>query len=51
MSRNQKIVVTQGGPYTVSGAVPLTIQVIKPNKQGLWWDWEEPTGELSCQRQ
>jgi CDGSH-type Zn-finger protein len=29
------------GPYIVSGNVPLAIQVITPNREGLSWDWKE----------
>jgi CDGSH-type Zn-finger protein len=36
-----KIVVTQDGPYVVTGEVPLAIQVIRPNAEGLSWNWEE----------
>jgi CDGSH-type Zn-finger protein len=36
-----KIIVTKDGPYIVSGGVPLTLQVIEPNKEGLSWDWRE----------
>lgn len=36
-----KIVVSENGPYIVSGNVPLSIQVITPNKEGLSWDWKE----------
>jgi CDGSH-type Zn-finger protein len=34
-----KIVVSENGPYIVSGDVPLSIQTITPNKEGLSWDW------------
>ena len=34
-----KIVVTKGGPYRVTGKVPLQIQSITPNKEGFSWDW------------
>jgi CDGSH-type Zn-finger protein len=37
--KNAKIVVTKGGPYVVSGTVPLEIQTITPNKEGFSWDW------------
>lgn len=40
-SQDQKIVVTVDGPYVVSGTVPLAIQVITPNEEGLSWDWTE----------
>ncbi|MCI4372943.1 MAG: CDGSH iron-sulfur domain-containing protein [Thermoplasmata archaeon] len=36
-----KIVVTKNGPYVVSGHVPLSVQVIRPNEEGLSWNWEE----------
>jgi len=36
-----KIVVSKDGPYIVSGNVPLAIQVITPNREGLSWDWKE----------
>ncbi|HLZ11159.1 MAG TPA: CDGSH iron-sulfur domain-containing protein [Candidatus Acidoferrum sp.] len=36
-----KIVVTKDGPYVVSGAVPISIQVITPNKEGSSWEWKE----------
>ena len=35
-----KIVVSKNGPYLVTGNVPLSIQVITPNK-GFSWDWVE----------
>jgi CDGSH-type Zn-finger protein len=36
-----KIVVTKNGPYAVSGNVPLSVQVIRPNEGGFSWNWEE----------
>ena len=36
-----KIVVSKDGPYLVSGGVPLSMQVIEPNKEGFSWDWKE----------
>ena len=38
---NMKIVVSKNGPYRVSGGIPLNIQVITPNKEGLSWDWKQ----------
>ncbi|MGI0091363.1 MAG: CDGSH iron-sulfur domain-containing protein [Nitrososphaerales archaeon] len=35
-----KIVVSKDGPYVVSGNVPLNMQLITPNKEGLSWEWE-----------
>jgi len=40
-SSGRKIVVSKDGPYIVSGKVPLAIQIITPNKEGLSWDWKE----------
>ena len=36
-----KIVVSKDGPYQVTGDVPLTMQLITPNDEGLSWDWKE----------
>jgi CDGSH-type Zn-finger protein len=36
-----KIVVSKNGPYVVKGNVPLSIQVIAPNKEGFSWEWKE----------
>jgi CDGSH-type Zn-finger protein len=41
--RAEKIVVKQDGPYLVTGDVPLSLQVITPNEEGLSWDWTEGT--------
>ncbi len=41
MSRVQKIVIAEDGPYIVSGSVRLAVQVITPNEEGLSWDWVE----------
>ena len=37
----KKIVVSKDGPYKVSGKIPLTMQIITPNEEGLSWDWKE----------
>src|SRR5579862_3225156 len=34
-----KVVITENGPYLVSGSVPLAVQVIAPNAEGFSWDW------------
>ena len=36
-----KIVVSKDGPYLVSGSVPLSIQIIMPNKEGYSWTWKK----------
>jgi CDGSH-type Zn-finger protein len=41
VNHDQKIVVTEDGPYVVSGAVPLSIFVITPDEDGFSWDWTE----------
>jgi CDGSH-type Zn-finger protein len=40
-SSEKKIVVSKDGPDIVSGSVPLAIQTIKPNREGLSWDWKK----------
>ena len=37
----RKIVVSKDGPYLVSGDVPLALQVITPNSDGMSWEWKE----------
>jgi CDGSH-type Zn-finger protein len=37
----RKIVVIKDGPYVVSGDVPLKLQVITPNSDGMSWEWKE----------
>ncbi len=41
MSLLKKIVVSKDGPYLVSGNIPLSVQVITPNKEGFSWDWKQ----------
>jgi CDGSH-type Zn-finger protein len=36
----RKIVVSKDGPYIVSEGVPLTMEIIQPNEEGLSWDWK-----------
>jgi len=40
-TQGKKIVVTKDGPYTVSGGVPIAIQIITPNREGFSWEWKE----------
>jgi len=40
-SSPKKIVVTKDGPYEVSGGIPLSMQIITPNKEGFSWDWKK----------
>jgi CDGSH-type Zn-finger protein len=40
-AEGMKIVVTRNGPYRVTGSVPLSVVVIRPNEEGLSWNWEE----------
>src|SRR5437660_10013389 len=41
MKADQKIVVSENGPYVVTGSVPLSVQVIIPDKNGFSWEWRE----------
>jgi CDGSH-type Zn-finger protein len=36
-----KIVVSENGPYLVTGSVPLRVQTITPNQERLSWEWTE----------
>jgi CDGSH-type Zn-finger protein len=36
-----KIVVSENGPYVVTGQVPLAVQTIEPNRDGFSWNWVE----------
>jgi CDGSH-type Zn-finger protein len=36
-----KIVVSENGPYLVSGSVPLALQTIEPNRERFSWNWVE----------
>ncbi len=36
-----KIIVSKNGPYCVFGDVPVGIQIITPNKEGMSWDWNQ----------
>ncbi len=40
-SETKRIVVTKNGPYLVFGSIPLRIQKIVSNQEGMSWDWEE----------
>jgi CDGSH-type Zn-finger protein len=37
----KKIIVSKDGPYLVSGNIPLSVQIITPNKEGFSWDWKQ----------
>ena len=36
-----RITVSKDGTYIVSGSIPLSMQIITPNEEGLSWDWKE----------
>lgn len=40
MSEQPKITVLEHGPYVVTGHVPLSLEVITPNRQGGSWEWK-----------
>ncbi|MGD0681338.1 MAG: CDGSH iron-sulfur domain-containing protein [Terracidiphilus sp.] len=37
----KKIVVSKDGPYIVSGDVPIAVQVIAPDRDGMSWEWKQ----------
>ncbi|TMI26603.1 iron-binding protein, partial [Candidatus Bathyarchaeota archaeon] len=37
---SRKIVISKDGPYIVSGGIPLTMEIIEPNAEGLSWNWK-----------
>ncbi|MGD0769151.1 MAG: CDGSH iron-sulfur domain-containing protein [Tepidisphaeraceae bacterium] len=39
-STEMRIVVSKDGPYLVSGGLPVCIQEIVPNHEGMSWDWK-----------
>jgi len=41
MSEQPKIEVIEHGPYVVTGHVPLSIEVITPNREGGSWEWKQ----------
>ena len=40
-SHERKITISENGPYLVSEGIPLTVQVITPNKEGFSWEWKQ----------
>jgi len=40
-SKDKRIVIGKNGPYLISGGVPLSIQKIVANEEGLSWDWKQ----------
>jgi CDGSH-type Zn-finger protein len=40
-SHERKIIVSENGPYLVSGGIPISVQVITPNKEGFSWEWKQ----------
>ena len=39
-SKGKKVLVSKDGPYVVSADIPLTIEIIEPNEEGLSWEWK-----------
>ncbi len=39
-SKDKRIVISENGPYLVYGGVPLRIQEIVANREGMSWDWK-----------
>jgi CDGSH-type Zn-finger protein len=40
-AEGMKVVVRRNGPYLVTGDVPISVQVIRPDREGLSREWEE----------
>jgi CDGSH-type Zn-finger protein len=40
-SLGKKIIVSKNGPYLVSGGIPIVVQVITANKEGVSWEWKQ----------
>jgi CDGSH-type Zn-finger protein len=40
-AQERKIVVSKDGPYVVFGDIPVAIQVITPDNDGMSWEWKE----------
>ncbi len=38
MNPGKKVVISKDGPYVVSAGVPLTMEIIEPNEEGLSWE-------------
>jgi hypothetical protein len=38
--KDNRIVISRKGPYLIYGNVPVCIQTIVSNKEGLSWDWK-----------
>lgn len=41
---NAKIVVSENGPYIVTGELPMALQTIEPDREGMSWNWVEGRG-------
>ena len=41
MAKPRKIVVSKDGPYVVTGKIPLSMQIITLNNEGLSWEWKQ----------
>ena len=39
-SGGRKVTISKDGPYVVSGDIPLTMEIIEPNDEGLSWEWK-----------
>jgi CDGSH-type Zn-finger protein len=38
---SRKVVVSKDGPYIVTGDVPLSMQIITPDNEGMSWEWKQ----------
>jgi CDGSH-type Zn-finger protein len=40
-SETKKIVVSENGPYLISGGIPLAVQIISTDREGQSWQWRK----------
>jgi CDGSH-type Zn-finger protein len=41
MANERKIIISENGPYIVSGDIPIAVQIITSNKEGYSWEWKQ----------
>jgi CDGSH-type Zn-finger protein len=41
MANERRIIISENGPYIVSGGIPIAVQIITPNKEGYSWEWKQ----------
>jgi len=41
MASERRIIISENGPYIVSGNIPIAVQTITPNAEGYSWEWKQ----------